>query len=420
MNNPLVSIACITYNHEKYIRDAIEGFLAQKTSFDYEIIIHDDASTDQTADIIRQYEEKYPDKIRGIYQSENQFSKTKGVGITKTYVYPLCRGKYIALCEGDDFWIDPNKLQIQADYMESHPECVIACHDGICIDYKEFKVYPMHPYLEEKYLTEEEVIIQYYGDFPTASMMCRKDMYNFEGFFMQSGIGDYSQELYAITEGRIYFSTRIMSVYRCMHEESWCRVHSENIVQGLLMRGKVINFLRQYDEYTNRKYHYAIIYKELLFVLGGLHLCRNLGVIELQEFIQQCNEKMNKQYKEFFTKLIDVYRQMKEEAYYPESMKAFAEQYTYIYIYGAGKYGQRVAKQLLNNDKDFEAYIVSKPSGQKKEGKPVIGIDEIPYPMESVGIIIAVNVYNWNEIRGQFENNGRFNYIYPYGITEMI
>ena len=111
---PIVSICCITLHHEKYIRDAIEGFLMQKTSFPIEILIHDDASTDDTANIIREYEEKFPNIIKPIYQTENQYSK--GISISATYQFPRALGKYIALCEGDDYWTDPLKLQKQVDF----------------------------------------------------------------------------------------------------------------------------------------------------------------------------------------------------------------------------------------------------------------------------------------------------------------
>lgn len=418
-HKPLVSVACITYNHEKYIKDAIEGFLSQKTNFDYEIIIHDDASTDRTAEIVREYEAKYPDKIRGIYEKENQYSLKKCGGMMQSYVYPVCRGKYLALCEGDDFWIDVNKLQIQVDFMESHPECVIICHDAICVDYKNAAIYPIHPYYEERYLSDEEVIIQYRGDFPTASAMYRKDAFNMENWFMESGVGDYSHELYAITKGKIYFLPRVMSVYRSMHEGSWSRIHSDDLVKGLLQKGREVNFLYEYDIYTDRKYHYAIIYKESRFILDSLFLCHlNGGGIE--KIVQQCMEQTENQNKNFFAWVETVYKQIYEEEYYPKFMKEFAERYPYIYIWGAGKYGQRVAKQLMRNNKEFEAFIVSEPSKQEVMGKPAIKIEQIPYPQESVGIIIAVNISNWDEIRDRFEKNAQINYIYPYGVTEII
>lgn len=117
---PLVSIDCITYNHASYIRDAIEGFLMQKTNFAFEVLIHDDASTDSTAAIIKEYEIKYPEIIKPIYQVENQYSKKDGtIGRIQR---GRAKGKYYAICEGDDYWTDPYKLQKQVDFLEANPD----------------------------------------------------------------------------------------------------------------------------------------------------------------------------------------------------------------------------------------------------------------------------------------------------------
>jgi Glycosyltransferases involved in cell wall biogenesis len=117
---PLVTIRCITYNHEPYIRQCLEGFVMQKTNFKFEAVVHDDASTDKTADIVREYAERYPDIIKPIYEIENQYSKRNTVISDK--INALTKGKYIALCEGDDYWIDPLKLQKQVDFLEANPE----------------------------------------------------------------------------------------------------------------------------------------------------------------------------------------------------------------------------------------------------------------------------------------------------------
>lgn len=120
MGEPLVSIACITYNQGSYIKDAIEGFLKQKTTFPVEIIIYDDASGDRTATIIRNYANEYPELIIPIYQKENQ--RSKGINPIVELVFPKCHGKYIAICEGDDYWTDPLKLQKQVDFLEGNPD----------------------------------------------------------------------------------------------------------------------------------------------------------------------------------------------------------------------------------------------------------------------------------------------------------
>lgn len=127
----MVTIRCITYNHEPYIRQCLNGFVMQKTNFRFEAIVHDDASTDGTADIIREYAEKYPDIIKPIYETENQYSKHDGS--LRRIMDAHMRGKYIALCEGDDYWIDPLKLQKQVDFLEANPEF------GMC--YTDFNIW---------------------------------------------------------------------------------------------------------------------------------------------------------------------------------------------------------------------------------------------------------------------------------------
>ena len=121
----MVSIRCITYNHAPYIRQCLEGFVMQKTNFRFQAIVHDDASTDGTTEIVREYAEKYPDIIVPIYETENQWSKHDGSLLR--CMLPLMTGKYWAECEGDDYWIDPLKLQKQVDFMESHPDYGM-CH----------------------------------------------------------------------------------------------------------------------------------------------------------------------------------------------------------------------------------------------------------------------------------------------------
>ena len=126
MDKIQVSIRCFAYNHERFIRQCLDGFVMQKTDFRFEAIVHDDASTDNTAAIIREYAEKYPDIIKPIYETENQYSKHDG-SLTRI-MNAHTRGKYVAMCEGDDYWTDPYKLQKQVDFLESHPDYVMCSH----------------------------------------------------------------------------------------------------------------------------------------------------------------------------------------------------------------------------------------------------------------------------------------------------
>lgn len=133
-STPLVSVLTLTYNHESYIKQCLEGILMQKTNFVFEILIHDDASTDKTAQIIKEYESKFSGILKPIYQRENQHEKK--VGIDRTFQYPRARGKYIAICEGDDYWTDPLKLQKQVDFLENNEEYGLVFTD-IDINYQD-------------------------------------------------------------------------------------------------------------------------------------------------------------------------------------------------------------------------------------------------------------------------------------------
>ena len=132
MDPPLVSVCCITYNHEPYIRNAIEGFLMQETDFPFEIIIHDDASTDRTAEIVSSYTVQYPNIMKPIIQTENQYSK--GAEIFSTFVFPKARGHYLALCEGDDYWTDKKKLQIQVGFLNDNNRYILSAHNATIIN----------------------------------------------------------------------------------------------------------------------------------------------------------------------------------------------------------------------------------------------------------------------------------------------
>ena len=117
--NPLVSVCCITFNHARYIRACLDGFVMQKTNFSFEVLVNDDCSTDGTIDILKEYAEKYPDIIKPIFHDENQYSK--GIRrILATFVYPRAKGKYVALCEGDDYWTDSLKLQKEVNFLEAN------------------------------------------------------------------------------------------------------------------------------------------------------------------------------------------------------------------------------------------------------------------------------------------------------------
>ncbi len=173
-SRPVVSICCTAYNHEKYIKDAIEGFLKQTTDFPLEILIHDDASTDKTAQIIKEYESRYPEIIKPIYQKENKYSK--GHKINPEFNFSRAKGDYIAICEGDDYWIDPLKLQKQVTEMKKNSQYNISFHPAI-IKWENGKRKDklIAPYGEKiNIFKTNEIILMDGGGIPTNSLMFKR------------------------------------------------------------------------------------------------------------------------------------------------------------------------------------------------------------------------------------------------------
>ena len=214
---PIVSIFCITYNHASYILQCIEGFLNQKTSFPFEIIINDDCSTDGTVDILKDYYKKAPDIIRLVLHDENCYSK--GIKqIILNYIYPIARGKYFALCEGDDYWTDPNKLQMQVDFLESHPEYSMCFHDVDIKAEKGREWYDVFGKLEDRDYTGMENMVTW--SVPTCSMVMRRDVYAHIPQNPKFTMGDNVVVLTASRMGRIRCIPRKMGVYR-LTPTSW-------------------------------------------------------------------------------------------------------------------------------------------------------------------------------------------------------
>lgn len=253
----MASIHCITYNHENYIADAIESFLMQKTDFPIEILIHDDASTDRTPEIIKQYESKYPDLIKPIYQTENQYSKGVKVG---RFNRERAKGKYIAICEGDDYWTDPYKLQKQVDYMEKHTECSLCVHAGYRVSPEKIKMKPhIRPNRGNKIFTVEEVIEGYGGLFATNSILYPAVFgKNRPDFQENAPVGDYPLVIYLALQGTVYYIDEFMSAHRVGVKDSWSSMMSLSIERRVAHYYKIMDMLDEINKYTEYKYDNAI------------------------------------------------------------------------------------------------------------------------------------------------------------------
>ncbi|RHV29207.1 glycosyltransferase family 2 protein [Ruminococcus sp. OM05-10BH] len=278
MDNIMVSVYCLAYNHEKYIRKTLEGFVHQKTDFSFEVIIHDDASTDHTAEIIREYEKKYPEIIFPIYQKENQYSQKKL--IVPNYIYPKIRGKYIAVCEGDDYWCDESKLQMQVDFLENHKEYVACVHNTLRLDYKNHKQELFNAKKEDYDPDFREIIQGGASCYHQSSLIYKREILENRPDFLKvaRGMGDYPLSIFLALSGKIHYFGKVMSVYRYGVEGSWTvrvRTNKEKTIHHLETE---IEMLNEVDQYSQYKFHE---------IVQDVILHREYKIAELEEKYNQ-------------------------------------------------------------------------------------------------------------------------------------
>ena len=257
----LVSVCCITYNHKPYIRQCLDGFMMQKTTFPFEVLVHDDASTDGTADIIREYESKYPNIIKPIYQKENQYSK--GIRISPTFQYPRAKGKYIALCEGDDYWIDPYKLQKQVDFLEGHPEY------GLC--YARARLFKQceHKFgrVIGSYRSGFQDFLENGGGIATLTVVFHKKFLKGYNEFVQGQtwlMGDAPLWLYISYYSKIFFLDEVVAVYRELENSASAR-----------------NSYNKRKEFIDSSYEVRFFFAEKCKCLESVELLRNKHALSL-------------------------------------------------------------------------------------------------------------------------------------------
>lgn len=217
-NNCMVSIWCLCYNHEEYIAQTLDSFLMQKTDFPFEIIISDDASTDGSADIIRSYAEKYPDIIRPMLLEKNVYST--GVNMFAELFFDKTRGKYVAVCEGDDYWTDAEKLQRQVDFLESHPDYSLCVHNTT-LHYcggEQADRPLLRNHTADHDISFKTLLSGTSYSYHTSAIMARREVIcNPPDFYFvanANGFVDYAIALWCGLNGKVRYLHRPMSLYR--------------------------------------------------------------------------------------------------------------------------------------------------------------------------------------------------------------
>lgn len=299
-----VTIQCTVYNHEPFLRQCLDGFVMQKTDFRFEAIVHDDASTDGSAAIIREYAEKYPEIIKPIFEKENLYSKRDGS--LRRVMYANTHGKYVAICEGDDYWTDPYKLQKQVDFLESHPDYVMCSHRWREYMQTEDAFSEIAEFPESGVEYDLNTLVHGKWFFQPLTVVYRRDALDLDRFTYKYAI-DVVLFYELLKQGKGYCLPDVMAVYRIHSGGVWSKI--------ALDRQRKMEFDIRLDIYDREKSDEAatFILSEFARNIGRRWMLKHIGMmcgvsrILSRHFGVQFTAKMMLN-KFLFNKLLDTSR----------------------------------------------------------------------------------------------------------------
>lgn len=395
-----VSVAMVTYNHEKYISEAIESVLMQEADFDFELIISDDFSKDNTRGILLNYQNKYPEKIRLILNNENI-----GAQINFANLIQSCDGEYIAILDGDDYWIDKKKLQHQVDYLDKNMDCVICWTKAkIKSEDNEFAPYISHnsDYYMRKHSIEELIYCNY---FITATVVFRNNLFGvIPKWFYELPMGDYPLNLLNAYHGKIGYVDGVTAVYR---------VHKNGIWSTYRKKLEVRNIKKYIEMYLNinKEFNYEFI--------NDIYLVIFFKLVRLQEIYKLRLKKYNEEFELLNSILFMLNQNIKVNDYYKN--KAY-------FIFGSGEAAKKTLPTLehlnicLNNCLDNNKLnwgllinnleITSPKVLLKQNLEEVVVIicsmyrEEITNQLLEIGLVIK-NIVHYSELKELLEFKGK-------------
>ena len=299
----LVSVFCFVYNHEKYVRQCLDSLLNQNTSFRYEILVNDDVSTDKTREILLEYQNRFPGIIRLFLQDENQYSKGRDM---ISLLLPYAKGKYVCLCEGDDYYLDETKLQRQFEMMEKYENCSLCVHKVQSVT--ESGEIMNHTTPNDSYtegLKESKDIIgkmTYSYSFQTSSYFVRTDELRvlsesipvyYKSIFQSEGVSDIPLFLYFAQRNKVYYIDRIMSAWRRNSIDGWS---SKTTAEKRVRHYRLLNeMLADYDVYTGGRFQAELSSAQLhnsYIICSMTHDYRNMLKKEYREFFRTETARM--------------------------------------------------------------------------------------------------------------------------------
>ena len=405
----MISVIMPAYNHEKYIKAAIESVLNQKTDFKIEMLIHDDASTDNTPAIIKEYEEKYPTIIKATYEKENQSTKTN---LRRKLLGQKISGKYFAYLETDDYWQDNGKLQMQVDFLETHEDYSMCMHSAMQRNDVTGETKLLATFPEDGTYSQKDQILAGLGtNYPSLASFVFRTAYlkNMPDLFWDEGIGDYALRQYYASQGKVYYFKKPMSVYRTSLPQSYMGRLRQNSDFYNSYTIKNIRFFEKFDDYTKKQFSDILEKKIISDYLG---FCSS---IEEESGLKKAKESG------LDLKKIDICYKCLSLKQPNTRLKFFCKKSKHIFIYGISRLGIHCKKQLEHMKINFEGFVVS--DGQNKpeeiDGKSIFYLSDVLKKWNDPGFLLAVQPINENAILDILENLHIKNYYSPYAIQNF-
>ena len=364
MGEFLVSVYFATYNQQDFVAETIESILKQKTDFKFNIVIYDDCSTDGTPGILRHYEQMYPGVIVVAYSAKNNYGKPQWLEEIRKIQREKAVGKYIAIAQGDDYWTDDNKLQIQIDLMEKNPECMLSSHAAMWIDELTGQITEFHPHKGDGYISPEELILKPFGNIPSASMVFRREAFFWDEAYKGTDVMDFPMQLYALSKGTVFYFDRVMSAYRSMRKGSWSETYNNDAYFQIMHSINMIEFLNNYDAYTSMRFHEIINECICKYIYVPILNCKiqDNKVFPSDEIFTEACERVNRDtrgtYAERKNAFINAYRHWTMQYIYKDTEKEEINSRK-IYIYGAGDFANRELQILQKNNLNVAGIVVS-------------------------------------------------------------
>lgn len=416
MNNEfLVSVYCLTYNHINYVKQALDGILNQKTNFKFNVFIFDDSSTDGTSEVVRYYENKYTN-VHAVISNKNTYGTAEREYILRGLWKKHLTGKYVAVCELDDLWVDETKLQRQVEFMEANPNVSMTMHRALRLNSQNNVMSLEYTFGDkDRFVSAEEAIAHRYGAPAAASMVMKNDIFFFDGVYARCGIGDKPRLIKAAFNGEIYYFSRIMSVYRFCTSGSWTSSFLNDVKKRTIHNMKMIRMYNELIVFYKGKYKNALKERIDDHIVWILRCVSNLIPEKIEQLCKIIATELGEEWGTYLKKLVIRNPVLLEDLHLEDDTITKCNQHDSVYIFGAGEYGNWLARKLDANKIKVKGFVQTTKEYLRDD--QITSLDNFIKCKENYIILIGVGPTKWNEVIHLLEEAGIKNWLNPFAIS---